>query len=104
MTQEIVHTVTVTGDHVRRGDVISVGGIPHAVADVREVGGQRKLLQFEDGNAYVLSRAVIIEVTRVYVPRRATTSAQWRGATPGTAGASTQRAQRRTSWRNLRGD
>lgn len=87
MAQEIVQTITTTGDSVRRGDVISVGGIPHVVADVRGVGGQRKLLRFEDGNTYVLSRAMIIEVARVYTPRRAALVQR-------STGASTQPARR----------
>ncbi|CAM5285393.1 hypothetical protein [Streptomyces fumanus] len=85
MSQEIVQTVTTTGDSVRRGDVISVGGIPHVVADVREVHGRRKLLRFQDGNAYVLPRAMTIEVTRVYTPRRAATPAQGRVTVRGEA-------------------
>ena len=37
--------VSVTADGIRRGDVIDVGGIPHTVCDVREVGGRRKRLE-----------------------------------------------------------
>lgn len=94
MSQEIVQTVTITGDSVRRGDVISVGGIPHVVADVREVNGRRKLLRFEDGNTYVLPRVMTIEVTRVYIPRRTAAPVQGRMTVPGKAGAQAQPARR----------
>ena len=60
--------MTTTGDGIRPGDVIAVGGIPHAVEDVRELAGSRKRLQFADGNAYVLGRSMTIEVTRTYAP------------------------------------
>lgn len=63
-------TVTITGDGIRINDVISVGGIPHAVADMRDVSPNCKRLQFQDGNAYVLPRSMAIEVTRVVMPRR----------------------------------
>ncbi|WP_431044021.1 hypothetical protein ACQUSR_20405 [Streptomyces sp. P1-3] len=63
--------MAVPADSIRTRDVISVGGIPHTVADVRELPGNRKRLQFEDGNAYVIGRSVLIEVTRVYVPANA---------------------------------
>ncbi|MBL1118831.1 hypothetical protein JK364_41690 [Streptomyces sp. 110] len=68
MPDPLVQTVTVTGDRVRPGDVIAVGGIPHAVEDVRELVGNRKRLQFADGNAYVLGRSITVEVTRTYIP------------------------------------
>ena len=68
MAQEIVQTVTTTGDGIRPGDVIAVGGIPHAVENVRELVGSRKRLQFADGNGYVLGRSMTIEVTRIYAP------------------------------------
>lgn len=48
------------------GDVITVGGIPHTVRDVRGVLSARKRLEFEDGNAYVVGRSHPIEVSRVY--------------------------------------
>ncbi|MCQ8832752.1 hypothetical protein [Streptomyces malaysiensis] len=73
MAREIVHSVTITGDSIRPGDVISVGGIPHAVADVREIAGNRKRLQFVDGNAYFLPRSLTIEVTRIFTPHHVAT-------------------------------
>lgn len=71
MPDPLVQTVTIAADSVRPRDVITVGGIPHTVADVRELAGRRKRLQFEDGNAYVVGRSRLIEVTRVYVPANA---------------------------------
>lgn len=59
-----ITTVTVTGDGVLVGDVITVGGIPHVVRDVRGVQPARKRVEFEDGNAYVLGRHHPIEVAR----------------------------------------
>ncbi|MFE7117406.1 hypothetical protein ACFU99_18530 [Streptomyces sp. NPDC057654] len=71
MPDPLVQTVTIAADSVRPRDVVTVGGIPHVVADVRELAGRRKRLEFEDGNAYVVGRSVHIEVTRVYVPANA---------------------------------
>ncbi|GAA0422908.1 hypothetical protein [Streptomyces luteireticuli] len=56
--------VTVAGDGVRVGDVVSVGGIPHRVKDVRCVFPARARLEFEDGNVYVVGRSHPIEVSR----------------------------------------
>lgn len=67
MFKRMVHTVTVTGDAVEVGDVITVGGISHAVCDMREVSPQRRSLRFEDGNVYVLGDQTRIEVTRTYL-------------------------------------
>lgn len=67
MSDPLIHTLTVTGDGVYRGDVIAVGGIPHRVRDVREVYPRRRRLEFEDGNAYILGAAVPIEVIRTYI-------------------------------------
>ncbi|MFE7276129.1 hypothetical protein [Streptomyces sp. NPDC057623] len=63
-------TRIITGDCIRIDDVISVGGIPHAVADMRDVSPHCKRLQFQDGNVYFLPRSTAIEVTRVAMPRR----------------------------------
>ncbi|GAA2932461.1 hypothetical protein GCM10020221_30290 [Streptomyces thioluteus] len=64
--------VTVTGDGVRVGDVVAIGGIPHRVRDVRCVLPARTRLEFEDGNAYVVGRSHPIEVSRAYpLPGRA---------------------------------
>ncbi|KNB49645.1 hypothetical protein [Streptomyces caatingaensis] len=61
-----VATVTVTGDGVRVGDVVAIGGIPHRVRDVRCVLPARTRLEFEDGNAYVVGRSHPIEVARAF--------------------------------------
>jgi hypothetical protein len=65
LSDPLTQTLTVTGDAVHRGDVISVGGIAHQVRDIREVHPQRKRLEFEDGNVYVLGVRVTIKVTRI---------------------------------------
>ncbi|URM89956.1 hypothetical protein LUW75_08130 [Streptomyces sp. MRC013] len=64
MSRLTVRTVEVTGDQVRVGDVIAVGGLPHTVSDVRQVRPDRRRLEFEDGNAYVLVRGRLIQVVR----------------------------------------
>ena len=69
MTAPLIETARVTGDAVQPGDIITVGGLPHTVIDVRELANHRKRLQFADGNAYVLGPSVPIEVMRVYPPR-----------------------------------
>ncbi|WKX70062.1 hypothetical protein [Streptomyces sp. XD-27] len=70
MPDPILTIVTVTGDTVRTGDVIAIGGIPHRVATMLDVPGSRKRLQFEDGNAYVMPRSAVIDVARVCVTPR----------------------------------
>ncbi|GAA1921218.1 hypothetical protein GCM10009716_32250 [Streptomyces sodiiphilus] len=60
-TSQIVTTV---GDGVRLGDVITIGGNPHTVTNVRRVAGGRKVLEFADGNVYVLGPSLPIEVMR----------------------------------------
>jgi hypothetical protein len=69
MLKAIMRKVEVTGDGVRRGDVVEVGGLLHRVRDVRELRGRRKRLEFEDGNAYVLGPSIVITVARVYDAR-----------------------------------
>ncbi|WP_228979915.1 hypothetical protein [Streptomyces sp. DH12] len=69
MSRLTVRTLEVTGDGVRVGDVIAVGGVPHTVGDVRQVLPDRRRLEFEDGNAYVLGRARTIRVVRTSVDR-----------------------------------
>ncbi|EST23167.1 hypothetical protein N566_25985 [Streptomycetaceae bacterium MP113-05] len=69
MLKAIMRKVEVTGDGVRRGDVVEVGGLLHRVRDVRELRGRRKRLEFEDGNAYVLGPCIVITVARVYDAR-----------------------------------
>ncbi|MCZ2525114.1 hypothetical protein ACFW9F_04050 [Streptomyces sp. NPDC059506] len=46
------------------GDVITIGGNPHAVTNVRRVAGGRKVLEFADGNVYVLGPSLPIQVMR----------------------------------------
>ncbi|MDT9683264.1 hypothetical protein RND61_14460 [Streptomyces sp. TRM76323] len=65
----MVRTLEVTGDQVRVGDVITVGGLPHTVSGVRQVRPDRRRLEFEDGNAYVLGRGRAIRVVRTYAER-----------------------------------
>ncbi|GGP90511.1 hypothetical protein [Streptomyces roseolilacinus] len=69
MSRLTVRTVEVTGDQVRVGDVIAVGGLPHTVSDVRQVRPDRRRLEFEDGNAYVLGRGRSIRVVRTSTDR-----------------------------------
>lgn len=59
-----MRTLEVTGDGVRVGDVIAVGGLPHVVSDVRRVRPGRRRLESEDGNAHVLGRGRLIRVVR----------------------------------------
>lgn len=88
MPSELVTTtLTITGDGIRINDVISVGGIPHSVTDMRDVGQNCKRLQFQDGNAYFLPRSAAIEVTRVAMPRRAARPIRRIAATPGGSNA-----------------
>ncbi|MFF2813172.1 hypothetical protein ACFVT2_39630 [Streptomyces sp. NPDC058000] len=63
----MIVALTVRGAEVRPRDVVSIGGNPHTVIDTRELAGFRKRLQFADGNAYVLARTALIEVSRPYV-------------------------------------
>jgi hypothetical protein len=65
---DTVVKATVTGDSVRVGDGVTVGGIPHRVVDVCEVPGNRKRLQFADGNSYVMARHMRIDITRAADP------------------------------------
>lgn len=65
--QVVIRQLTVTGAGVRVGDVVTVGGIPHRVRDMREVYPGRRWLGFDDGNAYVLGVSRTIEVTRAFV-------------------------------------
>ncbi|MFI9722540.1 hypothetical protein ACIHFE_23255 [Streptomyces sp. NPDC052396] len=66
--------ITVTGDGVRVDDVITVGGIPHVVRGVRTVLPARRLLEFADGNVYVVGRSHPIEVARPFpLPGRTVT-------------------------------
>ncbi len=57
-------TVRTVGDNVRPGDVIMIGGNPHTVTNVRRVAGGRRLLEFADGNLYVLGATLPVHVTR----------------------------------------
>ncbi|MEV6163409.1 hypothetical protein AB0L71_16020 [Streptomyces sp. NPDC052052] len=70
VVQTVARNVVVTGDGVRVGDVISVGGTPHTVCDVRGVQPDRKRLEFEDGNVYVLGRSRPVRVVRMQPARR----------------------------------
>ncbi|MFE9330451.1 hypothetical protein [Streptomyces sp. NPDC006925] len=63
--------IHVPGDRLRPGDVIYIGGTPHAITDIREIHDFCKRLQSDDGNACVLARSALVEVTRTYRPRRA---------------------------------
>ncbi|MFD7548155.1 hypothetical protein ACFV0R_21595 [Streptomyces sp. NPDC059578] len=60
-TSQILTTV---GDGVPLGDVITIGGNPHTVTNVRRVAGGRKVLEFADGNVYVLGPTLPIQVMR----------------------------------------
>ncbi|MFB7256003.1 hypothetical protein [Streptomyces nojiriensis] len=60
-TSQILTTV---GDDVRSGDVIAIGGNLHIVTNVRRVVGGRKVLEFADGNVYVLGSSLPIQVMR----------------------------------------
>ncbi|KES05340.1 hypothetical protein BU52_20520 [Streptomyces toyocaensis] len=60
-TSQILTTI---GDGARLGDVITTGGNPHTVTNVRRVAGGRKVLEFADGNVYVLGPALLIQVMR----------------------------------------
>jgi hypothetical protein len=65
MPEPTTKTETVTANGVQRGDVIRVGGIPHTVTNLRNIGLTRTLLQFADGNTYLLDHSHTIEVTRL---------------------------------------
>ncbi len=71
MLMVVMRRIEVTGDGVRRGDVVEVGGLLHRVRDVLELRGRRKRLEFEDGNVYVLGPSVPITVAREYDVRGA---------------------------------
>ncbi|MDG9703837.1 hypothetical protein [Streptomyces sp. DH37] len=58
--------ITVTGQEVRTGDVIAVGGNDHTVRNIRRLQNRRVALEFEDGNRYVLGEDRPIEVRRSY--------------------------------------
>ncbi|MEU8621193.1 hypothetical protein [Streptomyces sp. NPDC048623] len=60
-TSQIVTTI---GDGVRLGDVVTIGGNLHTVTNVRRVAGGRRVLEFADGNVYVLGAALPIQVMR----------------------------------------
>lgn len=61
LTSQIVTTV---GAGVLLGDVITIDGNPHTVTNVRRVAGGRNVLEFADGNVYVLGPSLPIKVMR----------------------------------------
>lgn len=61
-----VRDIAVLADQIRLGDVISIGGLPHQVTDIRQVRGERKRLHFDDGNTYVLPTSMPITVSRTF--------------------------------------
>ncbi|MGW3293542.1 hypothetical protein ACWC9S_06220 [Streptomyces xiamenensis] len=70
MFEPLIRTIVVNGSDVRVGDVVSMGGIPQRVRELRELMPSRKKLIFEDGNAYILGKFLTIEVTRLHAPLR----------------------------------
>lgn len=69
MLNTVMRKVEVTGDGVRQGDVLEVGGLLHRVREVCELRGRRRRLQFENGDVYVLGSLLVITVARAYGAR-----------------------------------
>jgi hypothetical protein len=82
VSRPIVVAVEVTGDAVQVGDVLEIGGLPHAVADIRAIHGpdgrHRRRLAFADGNAYFGAPGTLLTVIREYRPRPAAALAHHR--------------------------
>lgn len=62
---DAIQALKATGQSILVGDRISMGGIPLTVVDVRDVAGDRKRIEFCDGNVFVLGRHMAVNVVRI---------------------------------------
>jgi hypothetical protein len=60
----LIENITVTGQGVRIGDAVLIGGDHHEVVDLRTLPGFRKMLVFAEDSAFLLPTDSLITVTR----------------------------------------